>query len=145
MAWKICTFAGIFATLLLSVIELNVLSQLLTFSSTVRRKIIFAIKIYVLLTTTLAFTILPSSSSSQNVKIINDNNVSNLSATILDCAYTTKSKGAWNEPTLLRRLFATCHQSRNHLTPVIVLYLIKMWFISTFFFLYQTIQAHNDI
>ena len=47
-------------------------------------------EIKILLTTTLAFTIFPSSSSSQNVKIINDRNVSNLSATILDCTYTTK-------------------------------------------------------
>ena len=52
----------------------------------------------ILLTTTLAFTIFPSSSSSQNVKIINDSNVSNLSATILDCTYTTNYTGSSNEP-----------------------------------------------
>lgn len=46
-----------------------------------------------ILTITRAFAIFFSLSSSQNAKIHNDINVSNLRAAILDCAYTTHCMG----------------------------------------------------
>ena len=58
-----------------------------------------------ILTIIFAFTIVLSLLSSQKAKIHNDSNVSNLSAAILDCAYTK----------LFRQTVSSAHDPQLHL------------------------------